>query len=155
MFFLRICTIFCMSEAVTISNVSRILQYPHRRLKRPQNQVFLWGIFAKHFFILLKALAAIVPWCHRGDNLRFRLRDALTLRISAGGTIPLSARFRWIASVANFGRKSAKSSMSLRCFRLMEFMSSLSSPLVLPVAQTPVGLSTAEGAAEGFTMQLG
>ena len=44
LFLLRTYTIFCMSEAATISNASRILSCTHRPLKGPQNKDLLWGL---------------------------------------------------------------------------------------------------------------
>ena len=49
-FFLRICIIFCMREAVTISYGSRILPRPPRPLKRPQNLSLLFASSNFYFF---------------------------------------------------------------------------------------------------------
>ena len=73
-FFLRISTIFCMREAVTISNGYRILPCPLGLSKRPKTMIYFWtfsndllfGHFPKKKKIFLRALGAIVPWCHRG-----------------------------------------------------------------------------------------
>ena len=67
-FFLRICTIFCMREAVYIPYVSRILPAP-RPLKRPQNRGLFLGIFPKR---MRGGLGTMVPWCHGGAITMFQ-----------------------------------------------------------------------------------
>ena len=66
--FLRFCTIFCMREAETISDGSRILPSPHRPLKRPYNFNLFFIPFYNFCFLglLFRAVGAMVPWCHSG-----------------------------------------------------------------------------------------
>ena len=68
MFFLRIYTIFCMSEAVTISNGSRILPCPLGPLNALKTKIYFWAHSPPLFFILLESpwgyRSLVPPWGH-------------------------------------------------------------------------------------------
>ena len=106
-FVLRISTIFCMREAV----------------KRPQNNDLLLDIFSKNIFLFfLKALGAIVPWCHRGAINRFATNKLVTNMLASSMIVRrrgpcTERRTTKIASCLRM-RKHVEVSMDPRCKRV-------------------------------------
>ena len=116
--FLRISTIFCMREAVTISNVSRILPCPLGLKNDLKTTIYFLIFFQKVFFCFfcLRALVFVFFWCHRGAILIHRIVHVLLgCSISVWIAHVLTVLFRWLltystmlvysTSIKGIGRK--------------------------------------------------